>query len=238
MNFFSIFFKPKLKDFFLSFDPSRFDWRVVAWNLNLQDSSSRTYSIELKGEKITSVEWTRSKFSSLRVAKDKGKIFKKLSGNDQSDYARMMNLAIHSTILAGLDELKPLILQPVSGVTAPDFQSESKALEWLKVSFTTLNNALEKIGTDSNLILTAGFFCGLQPDTGEKVLRLLALNLDIFYYFLDDNSLRIVIFNDKDQGHGSAKSPIFHQIIKVTKAQFYDEIIKLINKLAIAGEVE
>ena len=61
--------------------------------------------------------------------------------------------------------------------------------------------------------------------------------MDIFCYFQNDMSLQIAIFDDKNQGHGSAKTASFQQIIKVTKPQIYDEKVKLVHRIAMVGEI-
>jgi hypothetical protein len=148
-----------------------------------------------------------------------------------------MNLAIHSTIKHGLESHQDFMLLPVSGATALDMQAETRALQWIQASFGTLNRALDKLKSDGDLILSAVFFSGNVPESEEKVVRLIAFNLDIFYYLRPDNSLQIVVFDDKGEGHGQSKTPSFQQIIKVTKPQFYDEIIKLLSKISQIGEL-
>ncbi len=88
------------------------------------------------------------------------------------------------------------------------------------------------------MILTAAFFSGLEASSEDKVLRLIAFNLDILFYFQKDGSMRILVFDDKNMGHGQARNPSFQQIIKVTKPQFYDEIIRLIHEVATVGELK
>jgi len=110
-------------------------------------------------------------------------------------------------------------------------------LQWIQASFGTLLRALQSFQNNKELILTGACFSGKVPDTQEEVLRVMAFNLDIFYYLRPDSSLHIVIFDDKDRGHGTSKNPSFQQIIKVTKPQFYDEIIKLLYELAKVGEI-
>ena len=88
------------------------------------------------------------------------------------------------------------------------------------------------------MILTGAFFSGLEPSTGDRVLRLIAFNLDVLFYFQKDDSMRILVFDDKNMGHGQSKNPSFQQIIKVTKPQFYDEMIRLTHEVATVGELK
>jgi hypothetical protein len=149
-----------------------------------------------------------------------------------------MNLSIHSTLKYSMEINHEFMTTPVSGATTLDFQSEARALQWIQASFGTLTRALDNFTQRSDLILTAAVFSGIVPDSGENVLRILAFNLDIFFYMKQDLSLQIVIFDDKNMGQGGAKTPTFQQQIKVTKPQFYDEIVKLVHRIAMVGEIK
>jgi hypothetical protein len=129
------------------------------------------------------------------------------------------------------------MVTPVSGATAIDIQSETRALQWIQATFGTLTRALNSLKGNREMILTAACFSGKVPESGEEVVRVIAFNLDIFYYLRPDFTLQIVVFDDKNMGHGNSKTPTFQQIIKVTKPQFYDEIIKLQHQLAQVGEI-
>jgi hypothetical protein len=148
-----------------------------------------------------------------------------------------MNLSIHSTLKYGLEQNHEFMVTPVTGATTLDIQNETRALQWIEATFGTLNRALDNMKKNPDQVLTAACFSGKVPESGEEVLRVIAFNLDIFYYLRPDFTLQIVVFDDKNLGHGQAKTPTFQQIIKVTKPQFYDEIIKLLHHLAQVGEI-
>jgi hypothetical protein len=228
MSFFSRFFGKSLKELFLAFSPISSQWRVVTWNF---DNPGLIIEVHSPGSKnVIQNQLSRIKFLTndelMRI------------GPSNDDLKALMNLAMHSTLKYSLERNHEFMVTPVAGATALDIQNETRALQWIEVSFKTLNGALDRFKEDSSLILTAAFFSGTIPDTGENVLRLIAFNLDIFYYLRPDSTLQIVIFNDKDLGHGSSRDPIFQQIIKVTKPQFYDEIARLVHRLAVVGELK
>jgi hypothetical protein len=181
--------------------------------------------------------WRKSKKEELFFFENEKLVTKKKINKQSDDLKSLMNLSLHSTIKYSLEKNRDFMLSPVSGATAIDFQSEAKALQWIQASFGTLKMALEGMSKQKDLILTGAFFSGVVPEGKDEVLRVIAFNLDIFYYLRTDQSLQIVVFNDKDQGHGKSKTPTFQQIIKVTKPQFYDEITKLLLDLANVGEI-
>lgn len=225
------------KDLFIEFHPQDSFWRVVTWNFDLPDPSLRKWTIEVHGDKEKIIHWDQDKIHEVRFFENK-KIIRKRKFPDHVDQTRqLMNLAIHSTVKYGLETNHEFMVTPVSGATAIDIQNETRALQWIQATFGTLSRALQNLKSNPELILTAAFFSGKAPDTSEQVLRVIAFNLDIFFYMREDQTLQIVVFDDKNLGHGQSKSPTFQQIIKVTKPQFYDEITKLLHQLAHVGEI-
>lgn len=237
MSIWNIFGSPDPKELFLKFDPLGSAFSSVTWNFDLSSIGERRYMVEIeKGEKET-IDWHRGDKEEVRFL-HRGKIVRKRRiPEDRDEYVKLMNLCIHGTIVQGLEMHKEFVMSPVSGVTTLDYDSEARALQWIQASFGTLSRALKKIKNEEGMLLTAAFFSGLEPATNEKVLRLIAFNLDVIFYFQKDDSLRVLVFDDKNLGHGQTKNPSFQQIIKVTKPQFYDEISKLLHHLAQVGEL-
>lgn len=238
MSFWNPFQSHDPKELFLGFDPNGSTFSSVTWNFDLSKGGERRYMIEtVKGKKET-IDWYKSDKEEVKFLTD-GKILRKRRiGPERGEYLSLMNLSMHATIISGLELHKSFVVTPVSGVTTMDYDSEAKALLWIQASFGTLSRALKKIGTDPSAILTGAFFSGEEPSTGDQVLRLICFNLDIIFYFQKDETLRVMVFDDKDMGHGGAKNPSFQQIIKVTKPQFYDEIIRLTHEVATVGELK
>jgi hypothetical protein len=236
MSFFG-FFGNDPKDLFLSFTPQGSTWRVVSWNFDLQHPIRRRWTLEVQAASSTVIDWTVGQKSEVRFFKNKKNLLKKRFLKEEQDYRDLMNLSIHSTLKYSIEQHTEFMRLPVTGVTAADVQEEFRALQWIQASLGTLSRALEGLVNNPQLILTAAAFSGKAPGTGEEVLRIIAFNLDIFYYFREDRSLQVVVFDDKNQGHGNAHAPVFQRTIKVTKPQFYDEIIKLLHQLASVGEI-
>ncbi len=226
------------KELFLKFNPHGSVFSSVAWNFDLKNHGERRYLVEIQKAKKETIDWHRSQNEGVMFLEDGRVILKRRIPSEREEFLQLMNLAIHGTIKAELDKHKDFVMTPVSGVTTLDFDAEGKALQWIQASFGTLSRALKRFKDDPSLIPTAALFSGIEPTTGENVLRLIAFNLDIIFYFQKDESMRILVYDDKNMGHGEARNPSFQQIIKVTKPQFYDEIIKLTHEVATVGELK
>lgn len=236
MSLWGIFGKDP-KELFLEFSPVGSHWRVVTWNFDLHDPSARRWTVEVHGEKSRIIHWDKKSHQELSFFEGQKLIRKRRVTEHDQEFKSFMNLALHSTLKYGIESNHPFMLTPVSGATTIDIQNETRALQWVQATFTTLSRAIDSLKNKPDLILTAACFSGTVPETGDEVLRVIAFNLDIFFYLRSDETLQIVIFDDKNQGHGEAKTPTFQQIIKVTKPQFYDEITKLLHRLAQVGEL-
>jgi len=222
---------------FLDFTPINSQWRVVCWNFDLKNPKDRLWTLEVHKPEQESIEWSRSGTESVQFFKNTKLVRKRRIPADKKDFQELMNLCIHSTLKYGLESNHEFLLTPVSGANATDYQNEARALQWIQASFGTLTRALDQMIDRPDLILTAAVFSGTEPGSGLNVLRIMAFNLDIFCYFQSDFNLQIAIFDDKNLGHGGAKTPSFQQIIKVTKPQIYDEIVKLVHRIATVGEL-
>lgn len=238
MSIWSRLFGKDPKELFLAFTPHQSSWRVVSWNTELKAPSERRWVVELQHGETSTIEWAKAEHENLNFWKGKELLRRRRIPDTDHEFKALMNLAIHSTLKYSLETNHEFMVTPVVGATALDIQNEARALQWIQASFGTLMRALDRIEKEPSLILTAAFFAGHEPESGERVLRLIALNLDIFFYLKPDSSLQIVIFDDKGSGHGSSQAPTFQQIIKVTKPQFYDEISKVVHRLALVGEVK
>lgn len=238
MNFWQRLRCPDPKEYFLKFSPHSASFVSVSWNFDLKNPSHRQTAIEIHQHSKEVIEWKKSSGEEVSFFEnDKLKSHKKISGS-RPEYTALMNIAMHSTIKSALESHQEFMLTPVSGATTQDFQSEAKSLQWIQASFGTLSRVLKKFPEVPSLILTAAFFSGVTPETQEKVVRLIAFNLDVIFYLRPDFSLQVIVFDDRNMGHGGSNAPTFQQIIKVTKPQFYDEMVKLTNQLAHVGDLK
>ena len=235
------FFKKteSFKSELLKLHPEDFSWKVISFSFDSDGFDRRHTKIQLQNEKGWHLlQFPQQKKSThpivLSTSKDEKNIWplSEITPQDQ----QVLNLFLHETMRSSMEEILDFIKAPVSGVTTMDYQSEAQFLKWFEVSLTVLDKALDKFNKESHLVLTGCFFAGKRNDNSERLIRLIIFNLDIFFYLLEDNSLRVVIFDDKDKGHGEAQTPAFQQIIKVTKPQFYDQMILILQKITQHGE--
>lgn len=236
MSLWGIFGKDP-KELFLEFTPVGSHWRVVTWNFDLEVPGTRRWTVEVHSDKPRTIHWEQNKHQELKFFEGSRLIRKRRITEHSDEFRTLMNLSIHSTLKHGLEANHEFMLTPVPGATTMDIQNETRALQWIQATFTTLSRAVDSLKNRPDLILTAACFSGTVPESGDEVLRVIAFNLDIFFYLKEDKTLQIVVFDDKNLGHGEAKTPTFQQIIKVTKPQFYDEITKLLHNLAQVGEL-
>lgn len=237
MSLWDLFGSRDPKELFLDYNPQGTHWRVVTWNFDLPDPSIRKWTVEVHGAKTKIIHWEKNGGEELRFFEGKGLVRKRKMKLPNDELRALMNISLHSTLKYSLEVNHEFMVTPVSGATTQDMQNESRSLQWIQATFGTLIRALDSMKNKKDLILTGACFAGRTPDTDEEVVRVIAFNLDIFYYLRSDFSLQIVVFDDKDLGHGESKAPTFQQIIKVTKPQFYDEITKLLHRLAQVGEI-
>lgn len=237
MSLWDLFGNKDPKELFLDYSPLGTHWRVVTWNFDLENPSMRKWTVEVHGAKIKIIHWEKTDQDELRFFEGKSLVRKRKMKISNDECKALMNISLHSTLKYSLEINHEFMVTPVSGATTQDMQNESRSLQWIQATFGTLVRALDSMKNKKDLILTGACFAGKTPDTDEEVIRVIAFNLDIFYYLRADYSLQIVVFDDKDMGHGESKAPTFQQIIKVTKPQFYDEITKLLHRLAQVGEI-
>ena len=227
MNFLSRFFTDP-KDLFKQLPVNHSEWTVLTWNWDLHDVSERRRTLELNNEHHYQVALNKEELIFVQDKKVKAFPFK-----DEKEIKDRFNLACHLSVKHSLESTQSFMRKTMEG----DLNEETRTLQWLQASFKTLEGALKRVEENPDLILTAAFFSGINPELKQQVLRLICFNLDINFFMQEDGLLRIVVFDDKNLGHGSQKTANLNQIIRLTKPLFYDEITKLLNQLTTVGEV-
>lgn len=139
-------------------------------------------------------------------------------------------LFTHLCLKESFTPLKTSSLLPVSGQTSASLQEESKGLQWIQTSFRVLEAALENCERNKDQLVVAS----LKLDQANMAFQI--FNLDINVAFLSEGIMRVVIFDDKNQGHGSAKSPSLEVDFATLKPAVLDELIKISSKCVRAAE--
>lgn len=228
MNFLKRIFKGP-KDQFAHLPVQSSVWTMLSWNWDLKKSNDRNVMLELSDRNQFQVVWNNTE---LVFSKDQ-KITGAFSHKRSQELKDLFNLASHMAIKASIESHYDFMRQTSEG----DLNAETRSLQWIQASFRTLQGALDQVVQNPEMVLVSAFFSGVNPEIGQRLLRLVCFNLDINYFMLEDGSLRIVVFNDKNLGHGEEKEPSFNQIIRLTKPLFYDEMIKLLQQVSSVGEI-
>lgn len=131
-------------------------------------------------------------------------------------------LFTHLCLKESFAPLKVNSLSPVSGQTSASLQEESRGLQWIQTSFRVLEAALQNCGKNFDQMIVAGF------KASHNSLSLQIFNLDINVIFNIDGIMSVIIFDDKNHGQGSAKTPSLEVGFATLKPAVLDELIKIV----------
>jgi hypothetical protein len=141
----------------------------------------------------------------------------------------------HNEIEQKLDHYKTFALSPAQGITTIDLQNESKALVWLQTSLRVLKASLERCEKDPEVVFQG--FISFESGQTEKI-RMVIFNMDVTYFFHPDQSLEVVVYDDKSKTHGSAKEPSLSITVRSLKAPFLNELIPILSAWMKCAESE
>jgi hypothetical protein len=205
---------------------------LFTFSYNFPDVFSKKKNLfwEVKSESshwIGQARFTDTEGAELSLELDKkGKFF----SNNRAKILKeipLLFLCMHNEIEKKIDQFKPQALSMGQGVTTQDLQNESRSLVWLQTSLRVLKAALDKCEKDPSLAFQ-GF---LQLSTHPFFqIRLIIFNLDLTLFFHEDQSLEVIIFDDKSKRHGEELTPSLKTTIKSLKAPFLNELIPLMSQ--------
>ena len=232
-----LFWKKKPTDYFAQFSPENIHWFAVTIStIHYLDYMPNMQLEAHANDKILRSSW------GLKQNKSRWDIWLGESHKAGREGAfNKKDLApfffyTHLAIAASLDRLKEHALISSSGVTTPEITQEGKALQWIQASFKVLTGALEKCETDHSKLVQASVFIGKKDDKSLPLFRAVIFNLDITAGFDSEGSLGVVIFDDKNQGMGSSRTPALEARFKGLKPPVLDEFIRLTESLMKACE--
>ena len=116
--------------------------------------------------------------------------------------------------------------------TKEEIALEEKALEWMKASFKVLEKAVIESLTNPDLLFQTLLFFGINPKTQKHEVRIILFNLDIIFELHENTSIRIKIFNDKNNKFGSNKKADLEGDFKLRKREMLDELTKIISVIS------
>jgi hypothetical protein len=119
------------------------------------------------------------------------------------------------------------LLKNDSKITS-DISSETKGLEWVRVSLVVLKSAINKSLVDSTLSFDGQFFCGQRNGSENYQMRIQCLSIDFLLEFLVDGRLKLSVWNYKDLERNSKVNPTFTGEFVKLKQGVFDEFIQLL----------
>lgn len=111
-------------------------------------------------------------------------------------------------------------------------EAEEKALEWIKVSFEVLTKAVVESLTNSDYLFQTKIFMGVNPKTSRHEIRIITFNLDMTLLLLDDNNLRVLIYNVKPHEDIKNLKPALSGDYSFRKREIFDHVINLLSALS------
>lgn len=111
-------------------------------------------------------------------------------------------------------------------------EAEERALEWMRVSFELLTKGVLESLTNPDFLFQTTLFAGINPKTGKREMRLMTFNLDMTFLLLDDNNLRVLIYNKKPGDKDSELKPALTGDYSFRKREMFDHFINLLSVIS------
>ena len=111
-------------------------------------------------------------------------------------------------------------------------ENEEKALEWVRVSFEMLTKAVLESLTNPEYLFQTTFFAGINPKTNRHEIRLITFNLDMTFLLLEDNNLRVLIYNIKPGETLENLKPALTGDYSFRKREIFDHFINLLSAIS------
>lgn len=109
---------------------------------------------------------------------------------------------------------------------------ELKGIEWFKTTLQILNKAIIESLTNPDYLFQTTIFCGINPKTNLHEFRILCFNLDITYILLENNNLRVIIYNNKNNEDLSKLKPALMGDYSFYKREMFDQLVELLALLS------
>lgn len=111
-------------------------------------------------------------------------------------------------------------------------ENEEKALEWTRVTFEILTKAVLESLTNPEYLFQTTFFAGINPKSARHEMRLITFNLDMTFLMLDDNNLRVLIYNIKPGEKAENLKPALTGDYSYRKREIFDQFINLLSAIS------
>lgn len=221
-----------LVQFYQYADKNTANWISISINKRSIQQSMLTKELEIL---------TKTNSLSLKIAETKNGIYHKSWINQKAigsntivssdNYILKFNNLIDKLLAQKLEAFQERLGQIDTNIlfTPEEMSIENKALEWMRVSYEILEKAIVHSLTNSDFLFQTLIFIGTNPKNAAFEIRLITFNLDITFEILQNNKLRVRIYNDKDGDFASNKKASLEGDFNYRKREMFDELIKLIS---------
>lgn len=219
----------KIDRFFKKYQPSTGDWSLILINKRFVENSPINREIDL---------YQNKNFYQLKLVEKKTddffiSIFKNQRKYVECDFQNsketidtfliFIDLQIQNTINIFTRKLNEQKL-----ISTTNLELEAKSLEWAKVSFKVLKDAIKSLEKEKSQAASLSLFMGINPKHQMPEIRIVIFNLDINYILLNDGQLRVRIYNDKTGEFKTAIAPALEGDFSHFKREFFEELIILL----------
>lgn len=228
-----------LEQFFQHTDLNKASWISIAINKMTMADSFLTKELDFLTEtEIFSLKMAETKEGTpLQLWKNQESVAK-LTLKHETDlflkFNEQFNRLIDQSIEKELRHFQVELNKPIDpqSFSSAQMAQEEKGLEWMRVSFKILEQALVESLTNPDFLFQTLFFFGSNPKTLNHEIRLIVFNLDINFVLQKNGMLRIKIFNDKKGEFGSNKKPDLEGDFHFKKREMLDELTNLLSALS------
>lgn len=221
-----------LEEFYQHTDLNDVHWVSLAVNKNSINGSLLTKELEILTTKDAfSLKIADSKAGALHQFWKNQQLQCKYQASSLSQFPGKFNLFIDQLINKKIINFQKALDQNLvsQNFTPTEISQDEKALEWIRVSFKILENAIIESVTNPELLFQALLFMGKNPKSQMHEIRLIIFNLDIKFVIIQNSSLRIQIYDDKNAQFGTSKKAALEGDFNFRKREILDELTGLIS---------
>lgn len=225
---------------------SEASWLALQMNQSNFKDSFENYKLEAhitkKGKpEVSQISWglNQSHLNIETLLHSKRHISGKLDFKDNNELTAMFNVEIEGFIHAFFQRARDLLVQSGKKPATLDGinPQEDKGKEWLRVSLEVLKNALKEVSTnrsDNGPEVSQGlFFCGNHPSTNKFTFRLRIFNLDLELQEDETKSLRVTVYNKKNQESFDNLEPVLQMVFNREKQDVIEYLINILPPVAL-----
>lgn len=233
-----------LKNFKDSWSASQSTWLALQMNQTHFRESFESYMLEAHYQyqgktKISQINWGEgtSQLEIDTVLNSKKNISGSVSFKEH-DFIQSIHHTLEELIHDFFKRARDLLV--TSGTTPVQAgglnPQEGQGIEWLRVTLEVLKKALEDVKAKRKAggpeVSQGLFFCGVHPNSSKFTFRLRIFNLDIEAQEDENNALRVVVFDKKNQDSFKGLEPVLKMVFNREKQLAIDYLIQTLPNLS------